>query len=186
MSSSSASGVRSNTKRSISWPTIASARRARRSGGILTSITARDRIRALTREPRIAPTSSTCRSSRQHEFTAASATGRGSTYPELSPVQTNPVTSICLNLETICSAPNPRLAMFSSSCWGQSSQIDRYKKAVRSGGANSIVAVKSGAARLIMINDRARVGFPECYASLSQHSGFSLERCMNILVGQSC
>ena len=66
--SSSGSGARSNTKRSICEPTTASARRVLRSAGIWTSTTASVRIRALTLGRRITPTSNACRRSRQHEF----------------------------------------------------------------------------------------------------------------------
>jgi hypothetical protein len=125
---SSGSGVRSNTKRSICGPEpvlgpaagrtrgTASAWRAPRSVGIWTSTTASGRIRALTLERRIAPISTTCRRSRQREFSpplsvlipvglrppcvthrqrhTTTATGRGSTYPEPKPVQTKPASSI--------------------------------------------------------------------------------------------
>ena len=59
---------RSNTKRSTSRPTTASARHAPRSVDILTFTTASARIRALTPGRRIAPISTICRRSRQHEF----------------------------------------------------------------------------------------------------------------------
>ena len=67
-SSSSGSGVQSNMKKSICGPTTASARRAPRSVDILTFTTASARIRALTPGHRIAPISTICRRSRQHEF----------------------------------------------------------------------------------------------------------------------
>ena len=67
---SSGSGGRSNMRRSICGPTTASARRAHRSAGIWTSTTASVRIRALTLGRRIAPTSTICRRSRQHDFAA--------------------------------------------------------------------------------------------------------------------
>ena len=91
-------------------------RRAPRSAGIWTSTTASARIRALTLGRRIAPISTTCRRSRQHEFRrrfrgvtlvglrppgvpprkrhTTTATGRGSTYQARKPVQTKPATSI--------------------------------------------------------------------------------------------
>ncbi len=81
------------------------------------STTESDRIRALTPERRIAPTSTTCRKLRQHESRRCfrgvtpvglrppcvpprkqhtiTATGRGSTYPAAKPVQTKPATSRC-------------------------------------------------------------------------------------------
>ena len=65
---SSGCGGRSNTRRSICTPTTVSARHVLRSGGISTSTTARDRIRALPPERRITPTSTICRCSRQPEF----------------------------------------------------------------------------------------------------------------------
>jgi hypothetical protein len=77
--------------------------------------TASDRIRALTLGRRIAPISTTCRRSRQHEFRRrfwgvtlgglrpsgvppqkrhlTTETGRGSTYQGRKPVQTKPATS---------------------------------------------------------------------------------------------
>jgi len=127
-SSSSDCGAPSNTKRSISGPTTASARRAPRSAAIWTSIIASARIRALTLERRITPTSIICRRSRQHEFRrcfrrvtavglrppylsprkqhTTTATGRGSTYPKPKPVQTKPTSSY-----TILSKPSPYCIM---------------------------------------------------------------------------
>src|SRR5579875_285442 len=66
--SSSGCGARSNTRKSISGPTTASAKPALRSADIWTSTTVSARIRALTPGRRITPTSTTCRRSRQHEF----------------------------------------------------------------------------------------------------------------------
>jgi hypothetical protein len=85
-------------------------------------ITASGLIRALTLERPIAPTSTTCRRSRQHDFfrrrcrvvtpvglrppcvptrqrRTATTAGRGSTYPEPNPVQTKPATSLNKCLE---------------------------------------------------------------------------------------
>ena len=93
-----------------------------RSGGIWTSTTASGRIRALMRERRTAPTSTTCRWSRQHEFRrrcrgitpvglrppcvtprqrhTTPSTGRGSTYRRRNAVSTKPATShVYLGLE---------------------------------------------------------------------------------------
>jgi len=112
--SSSGSGARSNTRKSISEPTTAAARPALRSADIWTSTTVSARIRASTPGRRITPTSTACRRSRQHEFRRRflgvtlvglrppgvpprkrhpTANGRGSTYRERKSVQTNPATS---------------------------------------------------------------------------------------------
>ena len=115
-SSSNGSGARSNTKRSISEPTTASARHAPRSAAIWNSTIASARIRALTLERRISPISTICRRLWQHEFRRrfrgvtllglrppgvpprkrqpTTATGRASTYQERKAVQTKPATSL--------------------------------------------------------------------------------------------
>src|SRR5208282_3573963 len=67
-SSSSGSGARSNTRRSIFELTSASPGHALRSAGIWTFITANVHIRVLTPEPRITPTLTSCRRPRQHDF----------------------------------------------------------------------------------------------------------------------
>jgi putative transposase len=78
--SSSASGVRSNTRRSTCVPTTASPRRVPRSVGISTSTTASVRIRALTHGRQTKRTSMPCRWSRQHDFRHRSGASLRSGY----------------------------------------------------------------------------------------------------------
>src|SRR5665213_659405 len=68
MSSSSASGDRSNTRRFISKPTTASARHAARLAGTWTSTIGSARTPALTGEPLTRPTSIIPRSRQRHEL----------------------------------------------------------------------------------------------------------------------
>src|SRR5437588_12154344 len=103
-------------KKSTFGPTTVLQKHALRSAATWTFITANVRIRALMRERRIAPTSTTCRKPRQqHEFRrrcwdvtpvrlrsfcvtprqrhTIPQHGRGSTYRQRNAVQTKPATS---------------------------------------------------------------------------------------------
>jgi putative transposase len=92
--SSSASGVRSNTRRSTCVPTTASPRRVPRSVGISTSTTASVRIRALTHGRQTKRTSMPCRWSRQHDFRHRSGASLRSGY---APPTRRPRTTIHVN-----------------------------------------------------------------------------------------
>src|ERR1700722_11303699 len=87
MCSPSGCGEASNTRRSISGPTKASAKHAFRSAVISTFIIAAAHIRALTAARRIKPTSPHCRSARQPN------PGRRSTYRRGDSVQTTGTSS---------------------------------------------------------------------------------------------
>ena len=122
-SSSSGSGARSNTKRSISGPTTASARHAPRSAAISTSITASARIRALTLGRRIKPTSTICRRSRPHDIatvfwaTLRSGYALPACLPENRARQEQPAEAHLSRAE-ICpdEADHPTAPFFASAC----------------------------------------------------------------------
>src|SRR5260370_7940694 len=85
--SSNACGAASNTRRSICGPTTASARHAHRSGATSNSTIVDGRMRALTTQHPIKPTSLRCHSAWQPN------PGRGSTYRRGKSVQTTGATS---------------------------------------------------------------------------------------------
>ena len=91
--SSSGCGAASNTRRSICAPTTASARPAPRSAATSSSTIGVGRMRALTAQHPIKPTSLRCRSARQPNL------GRGSTYRCGKSVQTTGTTSQLVHAE---------------------------------------------------------------------------------------